>query len=215
MVDIIKTLDDAAPFLSSYNTWVKTLVGLSIVIIPILLSASVLALLFASKAVPVERWLLPSADASIEALLPEDMFQDWQIKKRAEDDLTRELNDLAAQQLGVGASPRSPSADLGSLQLKVQRAQNERGAAEQRIEQYLSRELLATGKLVARGIPNEAPPHENEQITIKPAQWQYLLLTLSQPARAAYSGRQAGDAVDYKGTTVFKGVEIGRPKGHE
>jgi hypothetical protein len=215
MVDIIKTLDDAVPFLSAYNTWVKVLVGTSIVIIPILLSASVLVLLFSSKAVPVERWLLPSEDANIKALVPGDMFQDWQIKKQTEDDLTRQLNDLSAQQLGVGASPPSPSADLSSLRLKVQRAQNERGAAEDRIVQYLSRELLATGKLVARGIPNEAPPHDNEQITIKPAQWQYLLLTLSQPARALYSGRQAGDAVDYKGTTVFKGVEIGRPKGHE
>jgi len=77
------------------------------------------------------------------------MFQDWQTKKQTEDDLTRQLNDLAAQQLGVGESPPSPSADLTSPRLKVQRAQNERGAAEDRIEKYISRELLATGKLIA------------------------------------------------------------------
>jgi hypothetical protein len=210
-MDIVKTLDDAAPFLAAYNTWVKVLVGFTIVLI----CASVLALLFASKSVPVEKWMLPSEDANVKALVPEDMFQDWLAKKQTEDDLTRQLNDLAAQQLGVGESPPSPSADTGSLRLRVQRASNERYAAEDRIEKYISRELLAKGTLIARGIPNEAPLHDNEQITIKPAQWQYLVLIVSQPARA-FSGKQAGDAVDSRtGATVFKGIEIGRPKGHE
>jgi hypothetical protein len=72
-----------------------------------------------------------------------------------------------------------------------------------RVEEYISSELLAKGKLIARGIPNEAPPHDNEQIDIKPAQWQYLRFTVS------------GDALDSKGATVFKGLEIGKPKGQE
>ena len=86
MVDIVKTLDDAIPFLSAYNTWVKILVGTSIVIIATLLSASLLALLFSSKAVPVEKWLLPSEDANVKALVPGEMFQDWETKKQTEDD---------------------------------------------------------------------------------------------------------------------------------
>jgi hypothetical protein len=177
-MDFVKTLDDAIPFLAAYNTWVKILVGTTIG----LMAASVLALLFSSKAVPVEKWLLPSEDANIQALVPKDMFQDWETKKQTEDDLTRQLNDLAAQQLSMGDSPPSSSADLTSLRLRVQRASNERNAAEARIEQYISRELLAKGTLIARGIPNEAPPHDNEQITIKPGQWQYLVLIVSQLA---------------------------------
>jgi hypothetical protein len=85
--------------------------------------------------------------------------------------------------------------------LKVQKASNERNAVEVRIEQYISLELLGKGKLIARGIPNEAPPHDNEQIVIKPAQWQYLRLSVSSRA-GGFGDRQAGDAVDSKGATV-------------
>src|SRR5260370_24191025 len=41
-----QTLDDAVPFLSAYHTWVTVLVATSIVIIPILISASVIVLFF-------------------------------------------------------------------------------------------------------------------------------------------------------------------------
>ena len=111
-------------------------------------------------------------------------------------------------------TPPSPSANPAAFRLKVQKASDERNAAEVRIEQQISRELLAKGKLIARGIPNEAPPHDNEQVMIKPAQWQYLLLSVSLRV-GAFGYRQAGDAVDSKGATVFKGVEVGRPKGQK
>jgi hypothetical protein len=162
----------------------------------------------------VERWLLASDDATIKTLVPGEMFQNWETKKQTEDDLTHQRQKLAAQQLGVGKTPPSASADPTTLGLKVQKASNERNAAEVCIEEYISRELLAKGKLLARGIPNKAPPHDNEQIIIKPAQWQYLRLSVS-PRAGAFGLRQAGDAVDSKGATVFKGVEIGRPKGQE
>jgi hypothetical protein len=209
-MDIVKTLDDAVPFLSSYPTWVKALVGVSILMI----ATSVIALLFSPKTVPVEKWLLASDEATIKALVPGEMFQEWETKKQTEDDLTRQLQKLADQQLGVGELPPSASADPTSLRLKVQKASNERNAMEVGIEEYISRELLAKGKLIARGIPNEAPPHDNEQIIIKPGQWQYLRLSISSRV-GGFGNRQAGDAVDSKGATVFKGVEIGRPKGQD
>jgi hypothetical protein len=156
-------------------------------------------------------------------LVPQEMWQDLESKRQRVNDLTHQLNNLAAQQLAYGKPP-SASADYDSLKLQAQRAGgelaevqvrvndyivpktekavSERTAARARVEQYLVRELLAPGKLIARGIPNEAPPHDNEQIIIKPAQWQYLRLSIS-----------TGDATDDKGLTVFKGVEIGKPKG--
>ena len=83
------------------------------------------------------------------------MFEDWETTKQTEDDPTHQLEKLAAQQLGV--KPPSPSGIPTSLRLAVQKASNERNAAEVRIEEYISSELLAKGKLIARGIPNEAP----------------------------------------------------------
>jgi hypothetical protein len=219
------------------------------------------------ETVTVEKWLLASNDTYIKSLVPEEMFDEWETKKHIVDDLTERLppvvvrqvpqemlqdvetkkhrlddlthqrEELAAQQLGYGKNPPSPSANTTGLTLEVQRAQrelneaqaqvdkyidpkeekasnernnflNERNEAinkgtetQAHIEQYLVRELLATGKLIARGIPNEAPPHDNEQVIIKPAQWQYLRLSVS-----------TADATDDKGT-VYKGVEIGKPKG--
>jgi hypothetical protein len=216
----------------------------------------------------VDKWLLVLDNSAIKALVPAEMFEDWETKKHTVDELTERLpsplapqvpqemlqdvetkkhrlddlihqrEELAAQQLGYGKNPPSPSADIGELNLEVQRAQrelteaearvskyvdpmavkatNERNKAEHkineaigernettaRVEQYLVSELLAPGKLIARGIPNEAPPHDNEQIIIKPAQWQYLRLSIS-----------TGEAADDKGTVVFKGVEIGKPRG--
>jgi hypothetical protein len=209
-MDIVKTLDDAVPFLSAYPTWVKALVGVSILMI----ATSVISLLFSPKTVPVEKWLLASDEATIKTLVPGEMFQEWETKQQTEDDVTHQLQKLAAQQLGVGETPPSASADSTSLILKVQKASNERNAMEVRIEEYISRELLAKGKLIARGIPNESPPHDNEQIIIKPGQWQYLRLSVSSRT-GRVGNRQAGDAVDSKGVTVFKGVEIGRPKGQD
>jgi len=104
----------------------------------------------------VEEWLLASDEAAIKALVPGEMFEDWETKKQTEDDLTHQLQKLAAQQLGVGEKPPSPSGIPASLRLAVQKAGNERNAAEVRIEQHISREL-AKGKLISRGIPNEAP----------------------------------------------------------
>lgn len=241
----IKTLQDAASVLAAYPPWVKILVAVTIT----MMAASALELLLSPKRVPVEtvtvdKWLLASNETYIKALVPEDMFEDWQKKRVADykpipqemleevetkkhtvDDLIHQVQELAAQQLGYGNNPLSPSADIGELKLKQQRAErelaeaqqrvndyvsryitpkvygvnSERNAAKERVEQFL-REKLATGKLVARGIPNEAPPHENEQIIIRPSQWQYLQLSIS-----------TGNVTDDKGT-VFKGVEIGKPK---
>jgi hypothetical protein len=148
-----------------------------------------------------------------------EIFADLETKKQRANDLTRQLNELVAQQMSYG-KPTS-SADIDSLKSQVQRAGgelheaqvrvndilapkrekavSERTAAQARVEQYL-RQQLGTGKLIARGIPNDAPPHDNEQIIIKPAQWQYLRLSIS-----------TADATDNKGT-VFKGVEIGKSK---
>jgi hypothetical protein len=153
---------------------------------------------------PVTEWLLASDDATIKALVPGDMFQDWETKKQTADDLTGQLQKLSALQLGVGDNPPSSSVDPTSLRLKAQKAGNDSNASQYRIEQYIDLDVLAKGKLTARGIPNEAPPHDNEPIIIKPAQWQYLRISIS-----------SGDATDSKGATVFKGVEIEKPKGQK
>jgi hypothetical protein len=202
----------------------------------------------------VKQWLVVSDAATVKAVVPAEMFADWESNTHTADDLTRpdakqrlvpkemlqdvetakhkvedlshQLNEQSAQQLDYAEKPPSPPANIGELplQLRVQRAQreqteaearvsayfdpkvnkavNDRIAAEARVDQYL-RQLLATGKIIARGIPNEAPPHDNEQIIIKPAQWQYLRISIS-----------TGDATDTnKVGPVFRGVEIGRPKG--
>jgi hypothetical protein len=95
-MDIVKTLDDAVPFLSAYPTWVKVLVGVSILLIAI----SVIALLFSPKTVPVERWLLASDDATIKALVPAEMLQDLETKKQTAKDLQKEFNQIRNQFLG-------------------------------------------------------------------------------------------------------------------
>ena len=193
------------------------------------------------------KWSLASDETTIKAVLPAEIFADWETKKHTADDLaqpdteqrlvpqeifadretkkqrvndlTHQLNELVAQQISYGKPPSS--ADIDALRLQVQRAAgelhdaqgrvneyiepkrqkalSERTSAQARIEKYL-RQQLGTGKLIARGIPNDAPPHDNEQIIIKPAQWQYLRLSIS-----------TADATDNKGT-VFKGVEIGTSK---
>jgi hypothetical protein len=246
-MDIVKTLDDAVPFLETYPAWVKVLLAVTIV----LSAVSLLALLFSPKTIPVDQWLIASDDATIKGIVPIEMFEDLETtrhtaddltqpdseqrlvpkemlqdverKKHRLDDLSNQLHELAAQQLGYGEKSPSPSGNVGvPLQLQVQKAQYELSKAQDRINEYLDpkrakamsdrssaearaeqyiREMLSRGKLIARGIPNEAPPHDNEQIVIKPAQWQYLRLSIA-----------SGDAADDKGTTIFKGVEIGRPR---
>lgn len=72
---------------------------------------------------------------------------------------------------------------------------------QERIEVHIH-DMLAQGELIARGIPNEAPPHGNKPIKIEPPQWQYLTFSAD------------GRALDSKGETVFKALEIGKAKGH-
>jgi hypothetical protein len=163
---------------------------------------------------------LTQADIAEHRLVPPEMLQDLESKRQRVNDLTHQRDELVAQQLSYGKPPSS--SDIDSLKSQVlraggelreaqvraneyivptlQKAVSERTTAQARVEQYL-RQQLGTGKLIARGIPNEAPPHHNEQIVIKPAQWQYLRLSIS-----------TADAWDDKGK-VFKGVEIERPKG--
>ena len=97
--------------------------------------------------------------------------------------------------LGDNPSPSS------SLKLDVQRAQLARAMQQERIELHI-RDMLAQGELIARAIPNEAPSHDNKPIKIEPAQWQYLTFSAD------------GRALDSKGETVFKALEIGKAKGH-
>jgi hypothetical protein len=197
-MDIVKTMDDAVPFLSAYPPRVKILVAFSI----LLAAISIIALLFSPKTVPVERWLIASDEATIKAFAPGEWFQDWKTKQQTANDLIRQREKRAADQLGVGENPPSSSGIDSTFLLKVQKAEDDRNSSQYRIEEYIRLDLLAKGKLIARGITNEAAPHDNDQILIKPAQWQYLRLLIS-----------SGDAIDIKGTTVFKGIEIGRPKG--
>ena len=70
----------------------------------------------------VEEWLLASDEAAIKALVPGEMFEDWETKKQTEDDLTHQLQKLAAQQLGVGDKPPSPSGIPASFRLAVQKS---------------------------------------------------------------------------------------------
>jgi hypothetical protein len=229
----------------AYPIWIRALVALII----FLSVGSIIPLLFFPESITVERWMPASDDTTMKAVLPAEIFADWETKKHTADDLTQpdteqrlvpqemlqdleskrqrvndlthQLQKLAAQQLAYGKPP-SASADFDPLKLqeqiagaelteaqlrvndvigpKADKAVSERTAAQAHVEQYL-RQQLGTGKLIARGIPNDAPPHDNEQIIIKPAQWQYLRLSIS-----------TADATDNKGGTVFKGVEIGKSK---
>jgi hypothetical protein len=166
--------------------------------------ASIVPPLFFPRSITVERWMLASDDATLKAILPKEMFQDWETKKQAVGDLVDQREKLAVQLDTQHLGPLSASPDYVSLELKIQKASTELRTTQTRIEQYINRDLLAEGKFIARGFPNEAPPHDNEQIIIKPAQWQYL--------RIYFDNR--GNAVDVTTTPkiVFKGVEIGKPK---
>ena len=59
---------------------------------------------------------------------------------------------------------------------------------------------LLTGEILARGMPKEASPHDTKPINLQPAQWQYLLFSVD------------GRALDSKGETVYKALEIGRSR---
>jgi hypothetical protein len=194
----VKTLDDAVPFLSPYATWVKVLVALTILMVAIL----IIALLFSPKTVPIEKWLLASDVTTVaKAVVPDEMFQEWQKRQHnaaeARDQIKQLADELATQNISIYTST-----EYKALMGKGGEASSDENLSFQQIERYITGEL-AQGKWLARGIPNEAPLHDNEQIMIKPAQWQYLRLSLS-----------GGDAIDRKSNdVVYKGVEIGRPKG--
>jgi len=85
--------------------------------------------------------------------------------------------------------------------LKVQKGENDRNASQHRIEEYIRLNLLVAGTLLAKGIPNEARPDENKPTNIRPAQWQNLRFSID------------GRALDEKGETVYKALEIGKAKG--
>jgi len=115
----------------------------------------------------VDKWLLASDNSTIKALVPAEMFEDWETKKHTADELTERLpsplapqvpqemlqdveskkhrlddlthqrKELAAQQLGYGKKPPSPSADIGGLILEVERAQRELTEAEARVNKYV------------------------------------------------------------------------------
>jgi hypothetical protein len=129
MDSILQTLGNMIPLLSAYPWWVKLTAGIMIA----MATAFLLELLFVPKEIPVVRWLPPSDDATIKEFVPAEMYQEWETKKKDEDAAADQLARLAAQQLGVGENPPSPSADRTSLQLKRQRAGNERNAVEVRI----------------------------------------------------------------------------------
>jgi hypothetical protein len=150
------------------------------------------------------KWLLASDETTIKAVVPDKMFQEWKMRQRSEAAINDQLNKLGAEQAEHRVDASTYSMEFNSLETKIRTAINERVASEQQIDQYIAKQL-ADGKWLARGIPNEAPPHDNDQIVIKPAQWQYLQFTVH------------GDAIDPNRSpgAAFKGVEISMPKGQE
>jgi len=150
------------------------------------------------------KWLLASDETTIKAVVPDKMFQEWKMRQRNEAAINDQLNELGAEQAEHRVDASTYSMKFNSLETKIRTAINERVESERQIEQYVAKQL-ADGKWRARGIPNEAPPHDNDQIVIKPAQWQYLQFTLYGGAIDPNRGPGA----------AFKGVEISRPKGQE
>ena len=57
-MDIVKTVEDAAPFLAAYPTWVRVLVAVTIAVVTVMGTASFLALLLSPKTTPVENGCL-------------------------------------------------------------------------------------------------------------------------------------------------------------
>ena len=91
-MDVVKTLDDAVPFLSPYPIWVKVLVALTILMVAIL----IIAFLFSPKTVPIEKWLLASDATTVaKAVAPDKMFQEWQKRQHNAADLQDQLKKLA------------------------------------------------------------------------------------------------------------------------
>jgi hypothetical protein len=102
-------------------------------------------------------WLLPT-DA-IQKFVPADLVQDWETKKQTENTLTCQLQKLSSGYLH-GENPPTSS----SLNIEVQKAQLERATQEDLIDGNIHT-LLVNGQLIAKGIPNEAPPpHNNKSI---------------------------------------------------
>ena len=86
-MDIVKTLEDAGPFLTAYPIWVRVLVGITI----LMCASSILAVLLSSKTIPVDKWLPVSDNSTIKALVPTEMFDEWETKKHTVDELTERL----------------------------------------------------------------------------------------------------------------------------
>jgi len=145
----------------------------------------------------VDKWRLASDEFTLKEFAPGEWLEDWETKKQMENDLTRKLQKLSSGYL-LGENPQPSS----SLKLDVQKAQIARAMRQELIEVHIHA-MLAQGELLARGIPNEAPPHDNKPIEIRPPQWQYLTFSVE------------GQALDSKGETVYKGLEIGKAKGQE
>jgi hypothetical protein len=133
-MDIVRTFDDAVSFFAAYPTWVK-LFGTGWFVVGVVWIAT---LVLTPKVEPVERWLLASDEATIKAFVPGDLFQDWKTKNEIANDLIRQRERRAADQLGVGENPPSSPSTLDStFLLKAQKAENDRNASQHRIEEYI------------------------------------------------------------------------------
>jgi hypothetical protein len=190
-MEFIKTFVELIPGLSDYPWWVKVLVFMTLLFVFV----CIVTFIFVPKLEPVDNWRLASDESTLKAFVPGEWLREWETKKQTENDLTHKLQ-MQSSGFLLGDNPQPSS----SLKLDVQRAQLARGMQQQIIEVHIH-DMLAQGELIARGIPNEAPPHDTKPIKIQPAQWQYLLFSAD------------GRALDSKGETVYKALEIGKAKG--
>jgi hypothetical protein len=163
---------------------------------------------------PVEKWLLP-LDA-IDKFLPADLVRDWHTKMETETRLNKERNEvvITINQKSKPPPNISPDAELlgledkkTTLELELGEAQTQRTDAENRVREQLIAALV-TGKLIAHGIPTGTGPGENEQVTIKPAQWQYLNFQYVHAHQGFYAARDFRTADNNIG---YDGLEIGKP----
>ena len=138
--------------------------------------------LYEPKAEPVEKWLLPK-DA-IERFLPSDLVRDWYKMTESLKMLETQLGELqrTINQKQQTNSPPNPSVEEeirglrtqeSSIQTEENNIRRKQNLAEGRVRELLISSLVE-GRLIARGIPTGLAPRENDQVVIKPAQWQFL-----------------------------------------
>ena len=144
--------------------------------------------------------------------LPADLVRDWHTKTDTETRLNKERNQLI---ITLNQKPKSPAdippdaemlalqANQKTLELELADAQIQRTEAETRVREQLIASLVA-GKLIAHGIPTGLGPRDNEQVTIKSAQWQYL--NFQYPGFYAARDLRTGD-----NKVGYDGLEIGKP----